>query len=103
MLRVHIESAIAHRLADSPNAVESRHVHAVSRNDLENARRQESECIKAKQLDLIIEVHGARITTMRKSGVVKARYSASLPVSQARIIQLDAEIMAAMLSAAITE
>jgi hypothetical protein len=36
---------------------------------------------------------------MRNSGAVKARYSASLPVSQARIIQLDAEIIAAVLSA----
>ena len=39
---------------------------------------------------------------MRNSGAVKARYSASLPVSQARIIQFEAEISAAVLSA-ITE
>ena len=44
----------------------------------------------------------ARYITMRNSGAVKARYSASLPVSQARIIQFEAEISAAVLSA-ITE
>ena len=32
---------------------------------------------------------------MRNSGAVRARYSASLPISHARIIQLDAETSAA--------
>ena len=36
---------------------------------------------------------------MRKLGVVTARYSASFPISQARMHQLDDEIIAAVLIA----
>lgn len=57
-----------------------------------------------QQCVVMIQIHNAIMAdsaaiTMRKSGVARERYSASLPDSQARIIQLDAEIIAAMLSA----
>jgi hypothetical protein len=73
-----------HALANRPHGVEASDIHFEGCNDLSSSPSREAV------LTPCFSGH-----TMRRFGADNARYSASLPISQARIIQPTADIIVA--------
>ena len=110
VLRVQIKRPVTHALANGPHVVEAGDVHAISRDDLQRASRLHpmivtglcrARAARRERNPAATQGQSGHWHTMRKLGVVTARYSTSFPISQARMHQLDDEIIAAVLIAII--